>query len=86
MRRLLPLSALAVAIIGGGLLGCSSKPVVREKPVADPLLVSKKPVEGKQNLGTSRAPLNEDIPPPPPPRDPPPPPPTARLAPRAGGR
>src|SRR5262245_37557864 len=71
MSRLLPLGALAVAALIGGLVGCS-KPVVREKPLADPLLVSKKPVEGKQGLGVSRAPTTEDVPPPPPP-------PTVRL-------
>ena len=54
MRRLLLLSALAVAIAGAGSGGCSTKPVVREKPLADPLLVSKKPVEGKQHLVAPR--------------------------------
>jgi hypothetical protein len=79
MRRLLLLSALAVAIAGAGSGGCSTKPVVREKQLADPLLVSKKPVEGKQHLVAPRAPLNDDIPPPPPPGDTPLPPATVRL-------
>ena len=62
-RPLLP-GALTIAVFITGLVGCS-KPVVREKPIADPLLISKKPVEGKQHLGVSREPT-DDIPPPPP--------------------
>lgn len=58
--------ALAVAVLTAGLAGCT-RPVVRDKPMADPLLVSKKPVEGKQHLAVSRAPAADDFPPPPPP-------------------
>ena len=36
------------AVLGGALLGCSARTVVQQKaPPPDPLLVTKKPVEGK---------------------------------------
>jgi len=38
----------AAALLGGALLGCSARTVVQQKaPPPDPLLVTRKPVEGK---------------------------------------
>ena len=53
-----------------GLTGCT-RPAVREKPIADPLLTSKKPVEGKAGLsdGRSLPPEQMILPPPPPPTE-----------------
>jgi hypothetical protein len=45
-------------------IGCN-KHVVREKTPPDPLLVSKKPVEGKPNLGDPARPQLADPTPPP---------------------
>jgi hypothetical protein len=68
MRRALNQAILAGLLLLGGLTGCS-KPVVREKPVPDPLLTSKKPVEGRSGLSESARGGSEDLllPPAPPP-------------------
>jgi hypothetical protein len=46
-------------------LGCT-KQVVRDKTPPDPLLVSKKPVEGKQNVLPAEPRPRAEFPPPPP--------------------
>jgi hypothetical protein len=46
------------------LAGCS-KPALREKPPPDPLLTSKKPIEGKPSAGDVRPLPGEDYAPPP---------------------
>jgi hypothetical protein len=46
MRNLLMRLVLASLLLGGMVGGCY-KPAVREKPVPDPLLTSKKPVQGR---------------------------------------
>ena len=48
-----------------GFTGCT-KPVLRDKPPPDPLLTSKKPIEGKQHLGDARPVSTEEMPAPPP--------------------
>jgi hypothetical protein len=65
MRRALGMAGLAVLVVWVGLAGCT-KPAVREKPLPDPLLTSKKPIEGKAHL-TESWPAGEALPPPPPP-------------------
>jgi hypothetical protein len=57
---------LAGLLLLGSLTGCT-KPVVREKPVPDPLLTSKKPVEGRSGLSDADRGVSEDLLPPPPP-------------------
>ncbi|MFM7152144.1 MAG: hypothetical protein ACKO23_20135 [Gemmataceae bacterium] len=52
MRKTTLMSALALGIWWVGLTGCT-KPVVREKPLPDPLLTSKKPIEGKPAASSS---------------------------------
>jgi hypothetical protein len=44
--------------------GCSTKTALRDKPPPDPLLISKKPVEGNAHLSESRPPTDEDYSPP----------------------
>ena len=58
---------LAGMLLLGGLTGCH-KPAIREKPVPDPLLTSKKPIAGR-TIGTDgHATAGEEwLPPPPPP-------------------
>jgi len=48
--------------------GCT-KPALREKPPPDPLLTSKKPIEGKVSISDVRPAPPEDYSPPPRPRD-----------------
>jgi len=70
MRRYLwtvGLGSLVVAI--GVITGCASKPVIKEKKPADPLLTSKKPIEGRPHISDSRLPTDEDYAPPPRPAD-----------------
>jgi hypothetical protein len=64
MRRALCMAGLAAFFVWGGAAGCN-RPAVREKPLPDPLLTSKKPIEGKPHL-TDAAARDEEIPPPPP--------------------
>jgi hypothetical protein len=58
---------LAGVLLGGAVAGCH-KPAVREKPVPDPLLTSKKPIAGR-TIGTDShwAAGEEWLPPAPPP-------------------
>jgi hypothetical protein len=65
MRRMLCLGGLAVLVIWGGQAGCH-KPAVREKPLPDPLLTSKKPIEGKPHVTDAGPPPHDELPPPPP--------------------
>lgn len=66
MRRML---TMAVLVVWGSLLGCT-RPAVREKPLPDPLLTSKKPIEGKPHVTeTGPSPAEEWPPPPPRPAD-----------------
>lgn len=66
-RWALGLGSLVVGIIVTA--GCASKPVMKEKPPSDPLLTSKKPIEGRPHLGDARMPADEDYSPPPRPAD-----------------
>lgn len=50
MRTLLGRSGLLALLIGGIVLGCH-KPMVQQKQPPDPLLISKKPIEGKETPG-----------------------------------
>jgi hypothetical protein len=52
MRRSLRKAALAVALFGA-ISGCTRSVVQQNKQPPDPLLVSKKPVEGKPTSGPS---------------------------------
>jgi hypothetical protein len=52
-------------IFGIALMGGCNKPALREKPPPDPLLTSKKPIEGKSLLGDVQKPPAEDYSPPP---------------------
>ena len=65
MRRILGLWGLAILVAAGGLGGCH-KPAVREKPLPDPLLTSKKPIEGRPLVAEIGSCLREEWPPPPP--------------------
>jgi hypothetical protein len=66
MRRALTQFVLAGLLLGGT-VGCT-KPAVKEKPVPDPLLTSKKPVEGRSGLSSNdRASGEEMVLPPSPP-------------------
>jgi hypothetical protein len=39
-----------LAVLGGALLGCTPRPMVQQKaPPPDPLLVTRKPIEGTQH-------------------------------------
>jgi hypothetical protein len=61
--RVVGLMALVSGITLGG--GCTSKPALRDKPPPDPLLTSKKPVEGRPLAGDGRMAPGEDYAPPP---------------------
>lgn len=65
MRRTAGMLILAGAILWGGLAGCT-RPAVREKPLPDPLLTSKKPIEGKPHVTDTGPSRLEELPPPPP--------------------
>src|SRR4051812_26441031 len=65
MRRMLCTTGLALSLLGAA-AGCQ-KQVVHEKRLPDPLLTSKKPVEGRPHFADHAAPPRDDIPPPPPP-------------------
>jgi hypothetical protein len=65
MHRTLCWAGLAVLVVWGTQAGCT-KPAVREKPLPDPLLTSKKPIEGKPHVSESAPPAREELPPPPP--------------------
>lgn len=64
MRHILLTPLLLFAL--GAFSGCH-KPAVREKPLADPLLTSKKPIEGRSTFQETSDPREElPLPPPPP--------------------
>lgn len=63
MRRTLGTLGL-LSFILGLCVGCT-KPALRDKPPPDPLLTSKKPIEGKPHLSDTRSPIDEDFSPPP---------------------
>ena len=63
-RRYLGTFVLAGLVITLGLAGCT-KPVLRDKPPPDPLLTSKKPIEGKPASTDTRPAPDEDLSPPP---------------------
>jgi hypothetical protein len=67
MRRTLQQLVLAVLVVLGASLGCN-RAVVQDKPPKDPLLTSKKPIEGRSNFSEPR-PTSREIPPPPLPED-----------------
>jgi hypothetical protein len=65
MRRYLWTAGLTSLIVAIGVItGCASKPVMKEKPPADPLLTSKKPVEGRPHISDTRSAADEDYAPP----------------------
>lgn len=64
MPQILGTVGLAMLVLWG--TGCH-KPAIHERPLPDPLLTSKKPIEGKPHV-TESAPLARDTLPPPPPR------------------
>ena len=67
MRHVLLTPLLLFAL--GLFVGCH-KPAVREKPLPDPLLTSKKPIEGRTIFQESSDPREEMPLPPPPPAKP----------------
>lgn len=64
MRRYLWSIGLFAFFIAVTLSGCT-KPALRDKPPPDPLLSSKKPVEGKPHISDARSLTDEDYSPPP---------------------
>jgi hypothetical protein len=52
-------------VLYGGAVGCNRQ-AVREKPLPDPLLTSKKPIEGRPHVAEAPFLARDDIPPPPP--------------------
>jgi hypothetical protein len=65
-RRTWMQGVLTGVLLAGAAAGCH-KPAVREKPVPDPLLTSKKPIAGR-TIGTDNHwAAGEELPPPPPP-------------------
>jgi hypothetical protein len=65
-----PWRLLAAALLAGGLvLGCKARPVVQQKQPPDPLLVSKKPLEGRPQDAPEAAVRVDPLPPPPPGRE-----------------
>lgn len=44
--------------------GCTTKSALKDKPPPDPLLISKKPIEGKAHLSESRHSADEEYSPP----------------------
>jgi hypothetical protein len=67
IRRFWIQVVLSGVLLSGALVGCH-KPAIREKPVPDPLLTSKKPIAGRTMSTDSQYPRGEEwLPPPPPP-------------------
>ncbi len=65
MRRTLRMLC-GTALLIGAAVGCATKNhAVRDKPPSDPLLVTKKPVEGKPNAFDSVRTVYHEPPPPP---------------------
>ena len=72
MRRTIGGVGVLTLLLTGFTLGCH-KPMVQHKPPPDPLLISKKPIEGKPEVGEPvRAARLDPLPPPLPRRDTPP--------------
>lgn len=65
MRHLLRLGGLTLMFAWVAQTGCH-KPAVREKPLPDPLLTSKKPIEGRPHVTSANLVAREEIPSPPP--------------------
>jgi len=65
MRRILSTGGLGLLVVWGALTGCQ-RAVVREKALPDPLLTSKKPVEGKPHMMAPESIVREVVPAPPP--------------------
>jgi hypothetical protein len=63
MTRTVVRAALAALLLGGAAVGCT-KSAVRQKTPPDPLLVSKKPVEGVPQTAP-QATARGEVPPPP---------------------
>jgi hypothetical protein len=63
MRRLLRIG-LAAPVVAGACLGCN-RSAVRDKPPPDPLLTSKKSVEGRPSVSRSLGTARLDLPAPP---------------------
>ena len=57
---------LAAVLLAAAITGCT-KPAIREIPVPDPLLTSKKPIAGRTMSTDGHSPAGEDLIPPPPP-------------------
>jgi hypothetical protein len=68
MRRKLRCFGVMTLVLGLAVLGCT-RPAVRTKDPGDPLLQTKKPVEGQQHVADGE-PTHEVPPPPLPPHDP----------------
>jgi hypothetical protein len=68
-RKLLLQSALATGLLAGALVGCHKNAIQRKEP-PDPLLVTKKPVEGRPRPAETTTAWNEPTPPPVPNREP----------------
>jgi hypothetical protein len=80
MKRRFWMEYVLGGVLLGGCLGGCHKPAIREKPVPDPLLTSKKPIAGR-TMGTDlHATPGEEWLPPPPPSD------TDAVPPRTEGR
>jgi hypothetical protein len=60
MRNLLPMTLTALAF-GGLCLGCS-RSVVRDKQIPDPLVMTRRPVEGKAHTTDYRRASNSEVP------------------------
>jgi hypothetical protein len=67
MHRTLLRAVLLSLLLGGVVLGCH-KPMVQQKVPPDPLLISKKPIEGRSQLGEPVLSTRIDPQPPPVPR------------------
>jgi hypothetical protein len=65
-HRLVMQGILAGVLLAGAVTGCH-KPAIREKPVPDPLLTSKKPIAGRTMSTNGHSPGGENLSPPPPP-------------------
>jgi hypothetical protein len=65
MRRYLGTLGLLSLITAIGLATGCTKPALRDKPPPDPLLTSKKPVEGKPHISDARTLIDEGYSPPP---------------------
>lgn len=65
MRRMLCTTGLAVIILWCGAAGCKTNTTVKEKPLPDPLLTSKKPIEGRFDPVDTSVASRDEIPAPP---------------------